>query len=70
MKSYLDEKVETARVVVAADGGVAAGYEFAVDVCRDRDVLTDRKTENVEHAGKLETVTGEGNEGSVKGERT
>ena len=40
---YLDDEVEAATVVVVADGGVATGDEFTVDLCGDGDVLANRQ---------------------------
>lgn len=53
---YLDNEVETAPVVVVADGGVAAGDDFPVYLCGEGDVLADREAEDVLGMGQLETV--------------
>lgn len=52
----LDKKVKATKVVVAADGCIAARHDFAVDFCRDRDMLANGKTENILSPGKLEPV--------------
>lgn len=46
-KTSLDEEVKMSAVIVAASGSVAAHDLLAVDLCRDRDMLTNRKTEHI-----------------------
>lgn len=65
----LDEEVKTPGVIVAADGGVAASDEFAIDLGGDGDVLANGEAEYVEHAGQLEAVTGRGYETDEREDR-
>lgn len=47
-----------ALVVVATHGSIATSHEFSVNLCRDRDVLTNGKAKDILDPGKLEAVTG------------
>lgn len=53
---YLDEEVEVATVIVVADWGVAPGNVFAINFSRHRDMLANRKPENVLRVWQSETV--------------
>ena len=55
-KKCLNDEFETTASVLSADGSVATHYIFAVDICRDGNVLADRKTEDVFSVGQLECI--------------
>jgi hypothetical protein len=64
LRVRLDQEVDVAGLVVTRDGGVRANnlLDRAIGLgarSTNRDVLTDRKTENMLGAGKLEAVNGD-----------
>jgi hypothetical protein len=56
-KNYFDNKGELAMIVIAADRGVTPDNDFAINFCRDRNVLTGRQSKYVLRERELETVT-------------
>lgn len=56
-KNHFDDKGEVATVIVVADRGIIPGNDFAINFCRDSNVLSSRQAENVLNVRKLETVT-------------
>jgi len=53
-----DNEGELAMIVIATDRGVAPDNDFAINFCRDRNVLTGRQAKYVLRARELETVNG------------
>ena len=56
-KDYFDNKGKLAVIVIATDRGVTPDNDFAINFCRDRNVLTGRQAKYVMTVRKLETVT-------------
>ena len=56
-KDYFDNKREIATIVVVTDRGITPGNDFAINFCRDRNVLTGRQAKYVLRLRELETVT-------------
>ena len=54
--TYLDEKVEVSKVVVTARRSVATHDLLSVNLSRDRNVLTNGKTEDILRMGESEPV--------------
>ena len=44
-------------IVIATDRGVTPDHDFAINFCRNRNVLTGRQSKYVLRARELETVT-------------
>jgi hypothetical protein len=53
-----DNKGKLAMIVIATDRGVTPDHDFAINFCRDRNVLTGRQSKYVLRARELETVNG------------
>lgn len=53
-----DNKGEIAKIVIATDRGVTPDNDFAINFCRDRNVLTGRQAKYVFRVRELETVNG------------
>jgi hypothetical protein len=60
-RSYFDEEVKMAAVIIIADRGITAGNHFTVNLGRDGYVLSDGKAENILRVRELETIPKEGN---------
>ena len=56
-KDYFNNKGELAMIVIATDRGVTPDDHFAINFCRDRNVLTSRQPKYVFRVRELETVT-------------